>query len=115
MANYLLLIYDDEAAWAAATPDTFEQILGSHRAFGTANTASIRGGNALQSTATATSVRRESSGEVTVTDGPFAETKEALGGYYLIEAADLDQAIAIASQIPILAGGIEVRPVMELA
>ena len=59
-------------------------------------------------------MRHEASGEVTVTDGAFAETKEALGGYYLIDAADLDEAIAIARQIPVVAGGVEVRPVMVL-
>jgi hypothetical protein len=66
------------------------------------------GGNALQSTQTATSIR----GDV-VTDGPFAETKEALGGYYLIEAADLDQALAVAKLCPAGFGGVEVRPVMD--
>ena len=70
------------------------------------------GGNALQPTATATTIRRDGAGGFTVTDGPFAETKEALGGYYLIEAADLDEAIAIAKQVPARFGGVEVRPVM---
>ena len=68
----------------------------------------IVGGEALQPTATATSIR----GDV-VTDGPFAETKEALGGYYLIEAADLDQALAIAKVCPAPYGGVEVRPIMD--
>ena len=112
MANYLVLIYDSEAAWAGAPEGTAERIMQGHRAFGTANEAAIRGGNALQPTSTATSIRHDSSGEVTVTDGPFAETKEALGGYYVIEAADLDEAIAVAKQIPVVAGGVEVRPVM---
>jgi hypothetical protein len=70
--------------------------------------AKILGGNALQPTATATSVR----GDV-VTDGPFAETKEALGGYYLVEASDLDQALAIGKLCPAPFGGVEVRPIME--
>ena len=68
----------------------------------------ILGGNALQSTGTATSVRTAS-----VTDGPFAETKEALGGYYLVEAADLDDALAIGKPCPARFGGVEVRPVMS--
>jgi len=112
MANYLLLIYDSEAAWAAAGPDDVARIHQAHMRFGEDNGASIRGGDALQPTATATSLRHEPSGEITVTDGAFAETKEALGGYYVVEADDLDGAIAIAKQIPTLAGGIEVRPVM---
>ena len=70
--------------------------------------ATMLGGNALQPTTTATSIR----GDV-VTDGPFAETKEALGGYYLIEAADLDQALAVAKLCPARFGGVEVRPVLE--
>ncbi len=68
------------------------------------------GGNALQPTATATSVRDD-----IVTDGPFVETKEALGGYYLIEAADLDQALAVAKLCPARFGGVEVRPVWDIA
>jgi hypothetical protein len=83
-----------------------------HRIFGERNAAALRGGNALQPTATATSVRRGPGGEFVVTDGPFAETKEALGGYYLVEAADLDEALSLAKQIPMPFGGVEVRPIM---
>jgi hypothetical protein len=111
MASYLLLIYQDEAARADADHEAGRQLLESYREFGAANAAAISGGNALQSTASATSIRRDPSGEVTVTDGAFVETKEALGGYYLIEAADLDEAIAIAKQVPVQGGGVEVRPV----
>jgi hypothetical protein len=60
-------------------------------------------------------VRGDSSGGFTVTDGAFAETKEALGGYYLVEAADLDEALALAKQIPAPFGGVEVRPIRVLA
>ena len=81
--------------------------MAAHGAFGEAHGKSIAGGNALQPTTTATSIRNG-----VVTDGPFAETKEALGGFYLVEAADLDEAIAIAKQVPAAAGGVEVRPVM---
>ena len=112
MANYLVLIYDNEEAWANAEPGTSARILEGHRAFGTENAGVIRGGDALQPTSMATSIRHDSGGEVTVTDGPFAETKEALGGYYVIDAPDLDAAIAIAKQVPVVAGGVEVRPVM---
>jgi len=75
----------------------------------------IRGGNALQSAATATSIRPGPADSSTVTDGPFAETKEALGGYYLIEAADLDEALAVAKQVPTRFGGVEVRPVWDMS
>ncbi len=81
-----------------------------HTAFGEANEALLRGSNALAPTRTATSIPRDRSGGVTVTGGPFAETNEALGGYHLIEA-DLDQALAVARQVPARFGGVEVRPV----
>ena len=112
MAQYAILIYDSEAAWANAPEGTADRIHKGHADFAAANGAALRGGDALQPTATATSIRHDSSGEVTVTDGAFAETKEALGGFYLIEANDLDAAISIAKQIPVVAGGVEVRPVM---
>jgi hypothetical protein len=111
MAEYLILIYGDEAALDSAEPELFNVMMKGHQEFGERNAAALRGGNALQSTATATSVREGSSGEFVVTDGPFAETKEALGGYYLVEAADLDEALALAKQIPMPAGGVEVRPI----
>jgi hypothetical protein len=112
MAQYLVLIYEDEASYANADPTVYEQVMKAHQEFGTKNGASLRGGNALQPTSTATSIRRDSSGNVSVTDGAFAETKEALGGYYIVEAADLDEAIAVAKQVPARFGGVEVRPVM---
>ncbi len=111
MAQYLVLIYEDEAAWASADQQTYEQVLKGHQAFGESNAAGLRGGNALQPTSTATCIRRDAAGNPAVTDGPFAETKEALGGYYLIEAANLDDAIAIAKQVPAPFGGVEVRPI----
>jgi hypothetical protein len=111
MASYLILIYDDETALEGADQASGQALLDAHREFAAANGAAISGGNALRSTESATSIRRDPSGELTVTDGPFTETKEALGGYYLIEAADLDEAIAIAGQVPVRAGGVEVRPI----
>jgi hypothetical protein len=112
MAEYLVLIYDDEKKIEAGGEKIWNELMTGHQQFGEKNEKSLRGGNALQSTSTATSIRKDASGKVTVTDGPFVETKEALGGYYLVEAADLDEAIAIASQIPAPFGGLEVRPVM---
>jgi hypothetical protein len=115
MAQYLILIYEDETAWEAADHETVQKTIGDHRQFSEANETMLRGGNALQRTATATSVRRDSIGHVTVTDGAFAETKEALGGYYVIEAGDLDEALDVAMQVPAPFGGVEVRPVRTIA
>ena len=112
MAQYLILIYEDESSWSAADQETYQQVYRDHEAFMAANQSSPRGGNALQNTGTATAVRRDPSGGFTVTDGPFAEAKEALGGYYLVEAADLDEALKVAQQVPAPFGGVEVRPVM---
>lgn len=112
MSQYLVLIYEEEAGYADASPQVFGEVMQAHQAFGEANHAALGGGNALQPTSTATTIRADGAGGFTVTDGPFAETKEALGGYYLIEAADLDAAIAIAKQVPARFGCVEVRPVM---
>jgi len=112
MAEYLILIYQDESADAGErTPEVWETAMKAHARFGEQIVelgGKNLGGNALMPSSTATSIR----GDV-VTDGPFAETKEGLGGYYLIEANDLDQALAIAKLCPAPAGGVEVRPVMD--
>ncbi len=113
MAEYLILIYEDENGYANASADVFQQVMEAHTRF--AQQVEQRGGkivsgNALQPTSTATSIR----GDV-VTDGPFAETKEALGGYYLIEAPDLDHALDIAKLCPARFGGVEVRPIMDFS
>jgi len=111
MSEYLILIYGDEQAYAA-TDDAFrQQLMEAHNRFAEQivdQGGKMVGGNALMPTGTATSVR----GDV-VTDGPFVETKEALGGYYLIDANDLDQALAIAKLCPAPFGGVEVRPIMS--
>jgi hypothetical protein len=110
MSQYLILIYGDEASWDGVTPEFVEQVHKEHAAFLQANAGAVRAGEALHRTGTATSIRKDAGG-VTVTDGPFAETKEALGGFYLVEAADLDAAIAVAQQVPAPFGGVEVRPI----
>jgi hypothetical protein len=112
MAEYLVLIYENEAEYAKGDQQVFDEVMKAHNDFGSTHGAAIRGGNALQPTSTATSIRGGRTDSVTVTDGPFAETKEALGGYYLIEAPDLDAAIEIAKHVPARFGGVEVRPVM---
>jgi len=107
MSEYLVLIYEAESAYATASEQVMGEVMEAHNAFSEKFGSAIKGGHALQPTMTATSVR-----DGAVTDGAFAETKEALGGYYLIEAADLDEAIAIAKEVPARFGGVEVRPVM---
>jgi hypothetical protein len=115
VTQYLVLIYGSESGYAQDSQQAWDELHAEHTKFWQNNPANVLGGNALEATATATSIRREGGGEPTVTDGPFAETKEALGGYYLIEAADLDEAIAIAKQVPAPYGGVEVRPVLVLS
>jgi hypothetical protein len=112
--QYLCLIYSDEAIQQNMSPAERGDYFG---AYGTFTQSIIQSGNfvagdALESVSTATSVRVRD-GKTLVTDGPFAETKEQLGGYYLVKADDLDAAIAIAARIPSAKHGtIEVRPVM---
>lgn len=113
--KYLLLIYYDEGDLAADGTDAQSDEFAAYTAFN-AHLAEV-GGNlaaeALQSVSTATTVRVRND-EVLLTDGPFAETKEQLGGFYLVEAADLDAAIELASRIPsVRYGSVEVRPIWE--
>ena len=111
MTQYMILIYEDEAGYEAATPDVWQEITQAHVDFAAQveqHGAKLLGGEALQPTGTATSVRAGSE----VTDGPFVETKEALGGFYLVDAPDLDTALAVAKTCPARFGGVEVRPVM---
>ncbi len=112
MAQYMVLIYEDESGYAKGGQQVYDQAMKEHNEFAAKHGNTIKGGSALQPTASATSIRKDASASPAITDGPFAETKEALGGYYLIEAANLDDAIAIASDCPALFGGVEVRPVM---
>jgi hypothetical protein len=111
MGQYVVLIYGDEAAYEAGGSELDAQVMKGHMAFSEKHGAKLAGGNALQGVDTATSIRPEGDG-FSVTDGPFLETKEALGGFYLIEAESLDEAIAVAQDIPMPAGGVEVRPVI---
>jgi len=111
--QYLLLIYLDESRWERLDDPEQQRIYKQYRdLIGELTTAGkFLGGNELQPTSTATTVRvRE--GRKSLTDGPFAETKEQLGGYFLVEAKDLDDAMEIAARIPsATTGSIEVRPV----
>lgn len=113
--QYLLLIYDDEKKWAAMAPAESGALFQEYNQFTDAikKSGQFVAGEALKPVATATTVRiRE--GKTLTTDGPFAETKEQLGGFYLVEAKDLDEAIAIAARIPSAkVGSIEVRPILS--
>ena len=115
--RYICLIYSDEGQWARMSEAENARVMQEFMAF----TESIvksghhRAGDPLQPTSTATTVRAKN-GKPMTTDGPFAETKEQLGGYYIIEAANLDEALKIAERIPSVryGGAIEVRPIVEI-
>ena len=118
MTKFLLQIYGDDSpeVQASATPEQQQQIMDAYTAFTESIKAdgSFLAGEALLPSATAKVVRVTEGGETVVTDGPFAETKEQLGGYYLVEAPDADAASKIAARIPgSRFGAIEVREVME--
>jgi hypothetical protein len=113
--RYLITIIGDESEWDNATPEQTSEIMAAYGALGEAmrEAGVILGGEGLQSSSTATTVRVRD-GETITTDGPFAETREQLGGYYLLECKDLDEAISWAARIPgAQTGACEVRPVMD--
>ena len=112
--KYMLLIYEDEKNWVNVDKKTQDQIFGEYMAFteGIKKSGKHVAGDALHPIQSATTVRVRD-GKTLKTDGPFAETREQLGGYYIVEAKDLDEACAIAAKIPTSrTGSIEVRPVM---
>jgi hypothetical protein len=115
--RYLLTIYGDESRWTDATPEDVQKVMAAYGAFGEAAQAAgvLIGGEGLQPSSTATTVRVRDN-ETIASDGPFAETREQLGGYYLLDCRDLDDAIGWAARIPDATGGtIEIRPVMDYA
>ena len=114
MTQYLALTYTRDVDWSA--PEQAEDMI-EYKRFGDEHAANIRGGDVLYPTSTATTVRvlGARGGDVVTTDGPYAETKEALTGFYLLEAADLDEAIRIAAELPAAwDGAVELRPVIRL-
>src|SRR5580658_2502939 len=114
--QYLLLIYGQESDWANLTPAQNAAMQQEYGQFGKeiAESKKHLGSNRLAPVASATTVRVRD-GKRVVTDGPFAETKEQLGGYYLVEAKDLDEAIALAGRIPAARhGSVEVRPIFTM-
>jgi len=112
--QYLLLIYDAEQELKKMSPADMQKMHDDYMRFTKEiiQSGHHRAGNALQAVSTATTVRTRN-GKTTTTDGPFAETREQLGGFYLVEAANLDEALKIAARIPSArTGSIEVRPIM---
>ena len=113
--RYLLLIYGDESQWGSMAADDRGKEMETYNVYTQwlKDTGQFEAGEALEPTATATTVRVRD-GQTLSTDGPFAETKEQLGGFYLVNAENLDQAIEAASRIPAARGGsVEVRPIVE--
>ena len=114
--QYILLIYGSESEAKSASKEDGAKMMAEYRSFTDELKASgrMKGGAPLESVSTATTVRVKA-GKTLRTDGPFAETREQLGGFYLIEAKDLDEAVMVAAKIPgAKTGSIEVRPVMQL-
>jgi hypothetical protein len=115
--QYLLLIYSDEKVFDAQPKPELDKMMAEFNAFSAdiAKSKHLVGGNRLQPIATATTVRVRD-GKTQITDGPFAETREQLGGYYLVEAKDLDEATKLAARIPgARVGSIEIRPVWSMS
>jgi hypothetical protein len=113
--EYLLLIYENEKRFATASEADMGKEMGEYRKFNETCAGIIKGGNALQPTHEAKTVRVRD-GKAATTDGPFAETKEQLGGYYLVNASSIDEALKAAAKIPGARHGcVEVRPIMTFS
>jgi hypothetical protein len=119
--KYMFSLFGPEGGQEDASPEEMKAVMDRWAAFSqeTIDAGAFVSGEALQESSTATSVRipdtPDSGAEPIVTDGPFAETKEQLGGYYVLECKDLDEALAYAKRIPLFGGTVEVRPVMDLS
>jgi hypothetical protein len=113
--RYMLLIYGDETEDSDLTPEQWNEIIVAHNAFSAE--ASQRGmnptGEALQATNTSTTLRFEDGAHTMTINGPFAETREQLGGFYLLDCKNLDEALEMARKLPMSSGSVEVRPVVE--
>jgi hypothetical protein len=113
MPMYVAFTYTRDVDWSS--PE-FAEEMKDYNEFGQAAAAVIRGGHALYPTGTATTIRVTGGkgGDVVTSDGPYAETKEALTGYYVLECADLDEAVAVAAKLPAAwDGAVEVRPIIQ--
>ncbi|MEO8034866.1 MAG: YciI family protein [Acidobacteriota bacterium] len=111
--KYILLIYGNEGDWSSMSKEEMEKIYAGHRAYGEAMTkaGAMQGGSELKPVSTATSIRFNNGARPKTVDGPFAETKEQLAGFYLIEVDNLEKAIEWAEKMPgMISGTVEVRP-----
>ena len=116
MAKYMLLIFGDDAEWDAMTSEQRKAHDAAHSAFAAAAGSKIVGGEELELAPMSTTLRSNGAGGVITTDGPFAETKEQVGGFYLLEASGLDEVIKLASMLPevqVSHSGVEIRPVVN--
>lgn len=116
MAKYLILIYGDEQSWETMSEQDWALVDAGHRAFNAAAGSAVLAAGQLHPTTSATTLRAGADGRPAVTDGPFLETKEAIGGYYVVDATDLDQVTAWAAELhEVGAGhsGVEIRPLVE--
>lgn len=116
MATYLILIHGDEQQWEAMTPEQGAAHDAAHRAFAAKAGDRILGSGELEAASSATTLRRGAAGRVVATDGPFLETKEAVGGYYLLRAADLDEVTELVQLLPEVQAdhsGVEIRRLVD--
>ena len=113
--KYMLALFSEEGGMEDATPEEMKAVMDRWDAYSkkAVNDGAFLAGEGLQPSETASTVRIEQGKEPTVTDGPFAESKEQLGGFYLLECKDLDEALDYAKRIPFTVGTVEVRPVMD--
>jgi hypothetical protein len=113
--HFLLLIYGEETSWAKLSKTERDSIHVQYAEFGKKNAGTLKGGNALMPVHDAKTVRTRE-GKSSTVDGPFAETKEQLGGYYLLDAPSIGEAVAVAAKIPGASYGcVEVRPIMTFS
>jgi hypothetical protein len=116
MAKYMLLIYGDAEQWAAMTQEQGEAYGAAHAAFRQAAGERVSASGELELAPVATTLRSDASGGLVTTDGPFLETKEAVGGYYVLEAGDLDEVVKLASLLAEVReshSGVEIRPIVD--
>jgi hypothetical protein len=113
--RYMFSLFAEEGGWEQASPEDMKAEMDRWQNFGreAVEAGVMVAGDGLQESATATTLRIQDQGEPIVSDGPFAETKEQLGGYYVLDCQDLDDALEWARKIPLGSGAIEVRPVMD--
>jgi hypothetical protein len=117
MAKYMFLLIGDPAQWDAMTAEQGKAHDAAHAAFAAAAALKMAGGGQLGSAVIATTLRSDGTGGVLMTEGPFTETKEQIGGFYLLEVSSLDEAVTMASMLPEVQAshsGVEIRPVLDL-